>query len=88
MWGCRSCFEPRHSTGTSEEVSSFGSQPNGGRAFSRPPRLHPQRYEFTARVHPILYQGSLCAVGGDAWDESRSPADVVTWEALSLGMGV
>jgi len=28
MRGCRSCFEPRHSTGTSETDSSLGSQPN------------------------------------------------------------
>ena len=48
MRGCRSCFEPRHSTGTSEIAPSLGSQPEDGRAFSRPPRRHPRRYEHTA----------------------------------------
>jgi len=28
MRGCRSCFEPRQSTGTGETASSLGSQPN------------------------------------------------------------
>ncbi len=37
---------PRH--GNRQEVSSLGSQPEGGRAFSRPTRRHPRRYENNA----------------------------------------
>jgi hypothetical protein len=35
--GCRSCFEPRHSTGTGGQTHRSKANPNGGKAFSRPP---------------------------------------------------
>src|SRR5215207_83951 len=53
---------PQH--GNRQTASSLGSQPAGGRAFSRPPpapstlRINPKR------VHPILYQGNMRYIVG------------------------
>ena len=57
----RDASEPRHSTGTSEAASSLGSQPTGGRAFSRPTRRHPRRYEPTAARDRNSTIRAICA---------------------------
>lgn len=53
-------FEPRHSTGTSEEASSLRSQPEGGRGIleTTPPEPTTLR-KSPQRVHPMLHQGNL-----------------------------
>src|SRR6516225_7869554 len=44
---------------TGEPAPSFGSQPESGRAFSRPPAGTLDATNTPQRVHPILYQGNL-----------------------------
>jgi len=46
-------------------ASSLRSQPESGRAFSRPIRRHPRRYETTAARDTINHQGNLARVTVD-----------------------
>jgi hypothetical protein len=50
---------------TSETVSSLGSQPESGRAFSRPLARALDATNNPQRVRPILYQGNLARVDAD-----------------------
>ena len=67
MRGCRSCFEPRHSTGTGEIDSSLGSQPEGGRAFSRPSAGTLDATKTPQRVTRTQPSGHYACVRGGRW---------------------
>ena len=55
-------------------ASSFGSQPAGGRAFSRPLASTLDATNTPQRVHPILHQGNLSGV--------ERPS--ITWAEVTL----
>src|SRR5215204_3389206 len=68
MRGCRSCFEPRHSTGHRQEVSSLGSQPDRRQGILETTPRHPRRYESTAARASDPLSGQSVRVSDSAGD--------------------
>ncbi|MDQ1510453.1 MAG: hypothetical protein QOG50_2297 [Actinomycetota bacterium] len=62
---------PQH--GNRRMASSLGSQPESGRAFSRPNRRHPRRYEMTAARDTHSTIRAICAL----WNAPSGPSVLV-----------